>query len=202
MNIYIDESGNLGKKDRYFVIALIVPHHPKRIKNIIKTHCAKHELEELKASQTSFRKKQTLLNKFCKHSDHDIAYIVLDKKNLTSDKLWKDKNLLFNYIFGHLVKQFIKNISEDIHITLDEHTTKVTSRDALKDYVRTSAYGYWGFKNNISMTLIDSRRNLHVQAADLIANAVFAHYNYGRTHLYNLLNVKHSIQFPYKTFGQ
>jgi len=41
MQIYIDESGNLGKKGRFFIIAALIPERSRRIVNIIKRYCIK-----------------------------------------------------------------------------------------------------------------------------------------------------------------
>jgi hypothetical protein len=46
--IYIDESGDLGTGGRYFVIGALCTEDGKRIRNIIKKHCAKNGIDELK----------------------------------------------------------------------------------------------------------------------------------------------------------
>ena len=69
MQIFIDESGNLGKKGRFFVIAAFMPEKPRRIKNIIKHCCVDfgkpgQPLEELNGTTLNFPRKQELLMKF------------------------------------------------------------------------------------------------------------------------------------------
>jgi len=204
MNIYVDESGNLGAKDRYFVIALFVPTNINRIKNIIKRHCAKNNIAELKASETTFPDKQNLVNKIIKLPDYFISYIVLDKKHITSQRLWKNKNLLFNYLCKHLMRRLVKNCREDINIIMDEHTIKVASGNTLKEYIQTTAYGDWGYKNTIGLRYLDSKSCKLIQASDLVANIIFAKYNYEKlhkTHLYDFLSIRHSVRFPYQNFG-
>lgn len=58
LRIFIDESGDLGQNDGYFVIAMLIAHDPKRIKNFAKSFCAKHGLNEVKAYDLNFPQKQ------------------------------------------------------------------------------------------------------------------------------------------------
>ncbi|MFW5719669.1 MAG: DUF3800 domain-containing protein [Candidatus Dojkabacteria bacterium] len=79
MKVYIDESGSLGQKDRYFVIAALAPHSEsaeKRIKNIIRrahaNHCLPLGYAELKASKLSFPAKQKIINLISSSDQHSI----------------------------------------------------------------------------------------------------------------------------------
>ena len=109
-DVYVDESGDLGTNgERFFVIALIVAQKQERIKNIVKHFCSAHGIREIKASSLDFPKKQDLLNKLVSVDDHSISYIVVDKKHISKTKLFEDKNLIYNYIFQHLIKPIIKN---------------------------------------------------------------------------------------------
>lgn len=202
MELFIDESGNLGTKDRYFVIAMLLPVNKKRVLNFMKKFGAKIEDDEIKASKLSFPQKQNLMYKLSQIPDHKISYIVADKKKFTSQKLLDDKNLCFNYLFRHLIKNTISNSKEDVNILVDEHTLKVSSTNSLQDYLKIEAYTKWNFKNNLNISFIDSKNSKLIQTADLIANIVYARYNYNRQHLYNMLKISESIKFPYKYFGQ
>lgn len=201
MELYFDESGNLGKKDRYFVIAMLMPVNKNRIKNFAKRFCAKAGHDEIKASNLAFPQKQDLLYKLAKIPDNKVSYIVADKINIESQKLLKDTNLCFNYLFMHLVKQAISNAKEDVNLLIDEHTIKVGSINSLKDYLRIKAYTEWGFVNELNICFTDSKNSKLVQVTDLAANAIYARYNYNKKHLYNMLNISQSIKFPYKKFG-
>ena len=63
MELFIDESGNLGKKDRFFVIALLYPANKKRILNIAKHFNTRMKIEEIKGSKLSVPHKQYLILK-------------------------------------------------------------------------------------------------------------------------------------------
>lgn len=203
MTVFIDESGILGiNKDRYFVIALISPQNPNRIKNIIKSYCAKKDIPEIKASILDTPEKQIIFNKLCSVNDYSISYIVLDKTKIQNQVLFSDKNLTFNYIFSFLIKKTIRGANSNLDIYLDNRTTKVSSVNSLSDYIKISAVTKWNYKHTLSISYKDSKECKAIQMADLVANAIYAKYNYGANHFYEMLTISESIKFPYETFGK
>jgi hypothetical protein len=201
-DIYVDESGDLGQNsERFFVIALIVAQKQERIKNIVKHFCAEHAIKEIKASMLDFPDKQDLLNKLASTDDHSISYVVVDKKHIRKTKLFEDKNLIYNYIFQHLIKPIIKNSTADLEIILDNHSTKVKSINSLSDYIKIKAYAEWNVQWNLNIHYMDSKQCKLLQMADLIANSIYGHYLYKKNHLYNLLKIDHSIKFPHGKFN-
>ena len=207
MLVYIDESGNLGKKDRYFVIAALVPQKPNRIKNIIK-RCyvafglQKQQIAEIKGSRLDFKQKQQILNLLGSKDDFTISYIVVDKNHLIPTIL-KDKNVCYNYLLNFLFKPIIKGANEDVHIILDNHTIKVGSVNSLKDYIKIKAYTEWGFQKEITFEHMNSENSKNIQAIDIVCNIIWQKYNYGVDHLYNLMakHRLHQIKFPFSKFG-
>lgn len=200
--LFVDESGDLGSKGRYFVIAMLAPQKSKRIVNFMKKFCSRHGLPEIKASQLSVPHKQEIFNKLCSANDYTVSYIVADKHNIDNKKLFEDKNLCYNYLFSFLVKKTIKSSQEDLCILLDNHSTKIKSINSLADYIRIKAYTQWGYKHNLDIRYTDSKDSKVIQAADVIANAVYAKYTYPTGHFYNMLTISESIKFPYTKFGQ
>jgi len=207
MQIYIDESGNLGRKTRFFVIAASIPQNPKRIKNIIKRGCVKLGnqncvLDEIKASILTFPQKQNILTTLNDKDDFTCSYVVADKNHL-KPRVIQDKNVCYNYLTSHLLKPIVKGANENIQIILDNHTVKVTSLNSLKDYIKIEAYTKWGFSNDITFEYKNSKKCKNLQAVDIMANTIYGHYNYNKMHLYNMLNSKflHRIRFPYRKFG-
>lgn len=201
MELFIDESGNLGKKDRFFVIALLYPANKKRILNIAQHFNARLGIEEIKGSDLSVPHKQYLLLKMNKVPDYSVSYIVADKRYINSPKMRQDKNLCFNYLFMHLLQPVVAQIDEDINIIVDEHSVRVGSKHSLKDYIRIKAYYEWSFRKSVNISFTDSKQSKLVQIADLAANIIHARYNYNKMHLYEMLNVNHSIRFPHIWFG-
>lgn len=198
---FIDESGDLGTKGRYFVIALFAPQKSKRIGNFMRKFCVRNALQEVKASMLSFSQKQLIFNKLCSANDYTISYIVADKSNIESKKILEDKNLCYNYLFSFLVRKTIKSTQDDITFLLDNHSTKVKSLNSLSDYIKIKAFTQWGFKRNLNILYVDSKNSKIIQAADVVSNAIYAKYTYGKSHFYRKLTISESIQFPYRKFG-
>lgn len=200
--VFIDESGDLGTKDRYFIIAMLAPQRSKRISNFMKKFCARHNLTEIKGSRLSVPHKQEIFNKLCSANDYTISYIVADKWSIDNKKLFEDKNLCYNYLLSFLVKKTIESTQEDLTILLDNHSTKVKSINSLADYIRIKAYTQWGYKHNLHVRYTDSKHSKIVQAVDVIANAIYANYVYKTGHFYRMLTISESIKFPHSKFGQ
>ncbi len=203
ITVFVDESGDLGLKgNRYFVIAIIVPQKGKRIMNFMKDFCVENNLTEVKASLLTFPQKQHIFNKLTSANDYTVSYVVADKKNIDNQQLFKDKNLLYNYLFSFLIRKTIKSANEDVHILLDNHSTKTRSINSLCDYIKIKAFTQWNFKHNLNIGYIDSKNSKTIQAVDVIANAIYAHYLYGKDHFYYMLTISESIKFPHGKFGQ
>jgi hypothetical protein len=208
MQIFVDESGNLGKSGEYFVIACFIPQNYPRIKNILKRSRIKfggtRPLEEIKASSLTFPQKQNLLNKFAISKDFSCSYIVTKKKHIKPNLL-KDNNICYNYLASHLFKQIIvKNKSETIDVFMDNHTIKIASINSLKDYIRLEAYTKWGFSGKINFAYHDSKTIPALQAADVVSNVVYGKYTYNKNDgLYGKLEpfFEHCLEFPYDKFN-
>ena len=76
--MYFDESGNLGKQDRFFVIACIITKNPKELNNIMKK-----TLLEIKKrySGTKWNKGMSLTANSCKPWIKEIIYKAIVKRN-------------------------------------------------------------------------------------------------------------------------
>ncbi|MFA5248477.1 MAG: DUF3800 domain-containing protein [Patescibacteria group bacterium] len=197
---YVDESGNLGRNEGYFIIAMLVSDNPKRLKNIIKSFCARKSIPEVHATDLSFPDKQYLVNKLVKQKDYSISYIIADKMMIENKKLFDNNNLLFNYLFSFLVKDIITSNIGDVVLHLDNRTQKVASVNSLKDYIHIKAFAEWGFDKNLTINYIDSKHSKSVQMADLVANCIHRKYRHGTNDFYSRLNIVKSIKFPSQTF--
>ena len=202
IKVFVDESGDLGERgQRYFVIALLVPQRSKRISNFMKRFCVRHGLREVKASALSFPQKQEVFDRLGAANDYSVSYIVADKLNIRSRHLFADKNLIYNYLFSFAIKKTIRGANEDVCILLDNHSVKTKSLNSLCDYIKLKAYGEWGFRHELHISYIDSHHSKAIQAADVVANAVYAKYVHGKEHFYGKLMIGESIKFPRQHFG-
>ncbi len=208
MQIFIDESGNLGKRGRFFVICALMPENPKRLKNIIKRCIAKLArandtvLDELKSPFLTFPQKQEVLQKFSKKDDFHCSYIVGDKNHIYQ-KLLKDKNICFNYLASHLFKAILKGTNDDVQVIIDNRSVKVASKNSLQDYIKLEALTKWGFEKKITFEYQDSQMVKNLQSVHLIANVVYGRYTYNKNHLCSLIDNKfiHRIEFPQNKFN-
>ncbi len=200
LQIFIDESGDLGMNEGYFIIAMLVAHNSKRIKNLVKNFCAKNKKEEIHSFELDFVQKQELVNKLTKQIDYSVSYIVADKMMITKKELFKNNNLLFNYLFSFLIKGILKANTDDICIHLDNRTQKVASINSLKDYIKIKAYTEWGFTKDLNIGYNDSKVCKAVQMADLVASCIRRKYFHKNDDFYKRLNIAKSIRFPNDTF--
>lgn len=212
ISIYVDESGNLGEKDRYFTIAAIACKDEKafhRIKRIFKDACLdlspdnSKPLDEVHSTLLTFEQRQDLLNKLSHRADHEIFLLVADKNHLTFELSDKNRNIGYNYLAGILVKRLVRKYNDDIQLTFDGRSTKVTSRDSLLDYLRIKSNIEWGYKHNLELKQADSRNVYCLQAADLLANVTYRAYRDDQQHLLDLARprIDTVVEFPLAKFN-
>ncbi|MFA6547426.1 MAG: DUF3800 domain-containing protein [Candidatus Magasanikbacteria bacterium] len=203
LQVFIDESGNLGYNEGYFIIAMVVAHRPNRLKNIIKSFCSYHSLPEVHTTNLDFTQKQFLVNTLTKQQDdYSISYIIADKMKIENKLLFKNNNLIFNYLFSFLVKDIIKANTDDIFLYLDNRTQKVASANSLKEYIQIKAYMEWGFTKELRIEYKDSRTSKTLQMADLVASCIRRKYQWKNSDFYSRLNIIKSIKFPHSTFRE
>lgn len=202
LKIYVDESGDLGTRGRYFVIGALCTEEGKRIRNVIKKYCANNSVEELKNFGMPFIHKQDIAQKFRKTSDCKIAYLCVDKTKIESTHLRADQNLLFNYAFSYLAQRILMNEKQDVRIVIDNRNQKVGSKNSLGEYIRIKAYTEWGFMFDIQTEHLDSKADRLIQAADFIAGSCYQRYHHNKSHIYNILRPDISIKFPNSQFGR
>lgn len=207
LKVFIDESGNLGTKGRFFIIAALATNNGKRIKNLskrklIKLKKAGYPLNELKASNLSFPQKQDILTDLCNEDDFQCFYVVADKKHLVK-KILEDKNICYNYLCKFLFENIIKGTTDDVSVILDNHSIKTKALNSLCDYIKIHAYTDWGFNKSIIFEYKDSEKVKNLQIIDIISNAIYAKYMYNKNHLYDLIRSKINkfTEFPYSKFN-
>ena len=84
IHVYIDESGNLGKSGRYFVLAAAVfrdDKSNKKAKRLVRKTQARQKCKEIKSSRLGFVERQELLNRLIKIEEFECFYLVIQKQN-------------------------------------------------------------------------------------------------------------------------
>lgn len=222
INLYIDESGNLGKGGgRYFLICAldISPQNQKSIsrragriicrfkknKNIPKT-------TELKGWSLQDNDRKELLDNIL-FRGVTVRYIVLDLEK-TTFLLEKpdDKNACFNYLIQLLVKKIVidnKNI-EKINLFLDNRSVKIGNRLSLKPYLYNKLVLEQledkDFVKRIEFNInyLESESCYLIQWADIIANSLYKKYNSCDSRYYDKIKpyIVFESKFPSRTFGK
>ncbi len=214
--LIFDESGNLGIRGRYFVIACIDTNNYKALHNIMhkKLGLAKKMFpalsilhsNEIKAKDAYPCIKYHVLECIAKKDLH-VSYIVTDLNHI-KPALLKDKNILYNYLMKLLIERLVteKDKGTTINIICDKHTTKVASGNSFSDYIKLFLLYEKELDIHLNIKDMDSDdKNAYiVQAADYIANALYGYYEYGDGIYYNCFRHKINARllFPWKYFGK
>lgn len=202
MNLYLDESGDLGwildkpfmngGSSRYLTIAsLIIPktlsHLPKRIVKKIYRSRKQPTSIELKGKDLSIDEKKNFINRLitllAQQSSIQISVITVKKKNV-KDHIRSDPNKLYNYMVNFAVLEKIQTYPV-VNFIPDPRSIKIASGNSLTDYLQTKLW----FEMNSSTHLIDSpmesKFNLNLQFIDFICHIVWKRYEYNQSRFYN-----------------
>lgn len=204
MNLYLDESGDLGwafdkpyqagGSSRYLTIAtLLIPktvsHLPKRIVKEIYSDRRQPTSVELKGNDLSKKEKGKFIVKTIKLLKQQpliqINVITVSKQNV-KEYIRSDANKLYNYMVNFAILDKIKS-SPVVNFIPDPRTIKVASGNSLVDYLQTQLW----FELNVSTTLInkpmESKSNLNLQFIDFISHIFWRRYEYNEYKYYRAI---------------
>lgn len=211
--VFIDESGNLGRGGRFFVLAAIVfltrqaaKKASRYVHKMQKRLGAKGSpLAELKSCRMSFVERQMLLNGLMASGDIEFYYLVVEKARVSLLRNGYPQNLIYNYFTKLLVDDIFTAHGNKTQITLDERSTKIKSANSLRDYLLIDAYANFNKKRDeIEILQADSRMVNNLQLADLIAGTVYQAYTRHQRHFLDLMGrkIRSANEFPEKDFSQ
>lgn len=222
VNLYIDESGNLGTgMGRYFLICALEV--DPTLKNAISKRAGRvicrfkqkndiPKITELKGSRLKDDDRLELLDKIL-FKGIKVRYIVLDLKQTTmllakSD----DKNACFNYLIQLIVKRIVEEYKdvEKINLYLDNRSVKIGNRLSLKPYLYNKlVLEQLETKNNVKriefdINYFESESCYLIQWADIVANSLYKKYNSNNEKFYAKIKpyIVYESKFPSKKFGQ
>jgi len=186
MEIYLDESGNLGRlgarasrADPYFVIAALIVRDELPIKRCIKDirrrkikkkYKVRSELKFSNSDETIRRRILECVGR----TNNDIAFALLRKYQVDEDL--KDKSqVVYNYLCKQLLYRIIGKyeLSGSINMIVDRSLYGV-QRENFDDYVE----GRIGVRipASIEVSHVDSKQCPCVQAIDFVAGAISRKY--------------------------
>jgi len=214
--LIFDESGNLGVSGRYFVISCIDTKNAKSLHNVMKRKLKQAgdkfpELKTLHAHEIKAKDaypcvKYHLLECIVKKGI-TVSYIVVDLKHVEK-RLLNDKNIMYNFASKILISRLITKDDEGkkINILFDNKTTKIASKNSLREYIIAHIVYEEGLDVDINFEYKDSDAGdaFIIQAADYVANALYNKFEYGNDIYADVISpVLNQIQyFPYKNFGK
>ncbi|MBQ6320923.1 DUF3800 domain-containing protein [Candidatus Saccharibacteria bacterium] len=212
IRVFIDESGNMGSEGEYFVLAAIVVKTDKaeaRLKRMVRREQLRDakggrlelaKKRELKFSKMKFPQRQRIIEKIARERDVEVYYFVAFKPRVTLLNEGRGKNLVYNYFSKLLMERIFKRYSDDFEIIFDQRSTAVKSMRSLTDYIEISAYvEFPNLKGKkIVVNQADSRTNLLLQAADVVAGAGWQAYSLHNLHFLEMLGAKIKMidEFP------
>ena len=205
----------MGTSGKYFVLSAIVLKTEKaetRVRRIMRNeqmldatgHFSGRKREELKFSKMKFSQRQRVLTKISHVPDVDVFYFVAYKPMVALLQEGKQKNLIYNYFSKLLMTMIFKRYNDDFSIIFDQRSTAVKSMNSLTDYIEISAYAE--FPNLTGKTVVvnqaDSKTNLLLQAADMMAGAAGQAYSLKNRHFLEILGerIMAITEFPKRGF--
>lgn len=209
MDIYIDESGDIGLGTRssdYFVIAAVMVRDPLCIQRcflrILRSRLKKRfrDLPEFKFSNTSGTMKRRIVECLSR-CDLDIAYSVLRKRQLYPG-LRDRPHIVYNYLMGSLIANIVTYYKARgrVNIIVDKSLGGI-QRDAFDQYVVFKIIEKNPLEELKHILLevqhCDSRREPCIQAADFVAGAVHRMYRTGDNSCYRLIEGNIVKRFDY-----
>ncbi|MBQ8996804.1 DUF3800 domain-containing protein [Candidatus Saccharibacteria bacterium] len=217
VRVYVDESGNMGTAGEYFVLAAVVTRDEKaeaRLKRIIRKEQvlnakgeklpAKIKRGELKFSRMKFPQRQRILDEISREKGIDVFYFVAYKPKVSLLTAGKEKNLVYNYFSKLLMARVFKRYEDDFEIIFDQRSTAVKSMNSLTEYIELSAVTEFPnlTQKTIRVNQADSRTNLLLQAADVVAGAGGQAYQLHNLHFLEILGTRTKMidEFPKRGF--
>lgn len=221
VNLYIDESGNLGTDGRYFLICALDVDSKDR-KSITKR--AGRVIERFKESK-NISKGRELKGWSLKPNDRifliekillkgvKVRYIILDLKQTTMLlKKADDKNACYNYLIQLLVKRIIEEYPkiQKINLYLDNRSVKIGNRLSLKPYLYNKLVleqleiNQKYQRIDFVINYFESESCYLIQWADIIANSLYKKYNRNINKFYNIIKpyIVYESRFPSHNFGK
>lgn len=207
MNVYLDESGDLGwnftkpyrigGSSRFLTIAFIIcpPEKKHLLKRIVKKTYERTNTptkKELKGSSLTQQQKKNvaqLIDKLlAKHSDIQIGAITVKKENVC-EHIKEDANKLYNYMIRLIVLDKISNYPY-VNVIRDNRSIKVKSGNCLIDYLQTTLWFDLSSKTKVVDIPSDSKKVDYLILADWINNIVWGYYEDNNTEAYSILKTR------------
>jgi hypothetical protein len=198
MNVYTDESGDLGwtfnrpyrsgGSSRFFTIAhLLVPkaqkHIPKRLVKDMYKFMSWHPSQELKASNLKPAQRLHLagltVSMMSKYPDIKVIAMTVRKENVHA-RFHRDSNKLYNYMIRLALLEHIKKYP-CVGFVTDRRPIKVASGNSMSDYLQTILWTDLDADTVLDYRPVDSKDSLNIQFIDFMANLIWRSHELGES---------------------
>ena len=204
MNLYLDESGDLGwtldkpyqagGSSRYLTIAtLIIPktisHLPKRIMRKMYKSRNQPTNIEIKGNSLSNKEKDNFIRmtiSLFKEQPLIQSSIITVKKENVQTHIRTDANKLYNYMVNFAALDKIKS-HPVVNFIPDPRTIKIASGNSLIDYLQIKLWFEMNAATKLIYTPMESKSNLNLQFIDFICHIVWKRYEFNEFRFYNEL---------------
>lgn len=185
-NIYIDESRIDNPNNDYMVIGALfiersyIPELKRDLKEIQNQFGINSEIKWNRTDKAKLEGYKRIIDRLFEEGQDSINFhcMVVDKRTINYEYFQQDKELAFFRFIYHLLRKRLKG-GNDYYIFLDFKPTKLKERVARLN-TQLNQFIYFEL-NNLThikkMQAYDSKDNLFIQLADLLAGAVGYHYN-------------------------
>jgi hypothetical protein len=212
MNVYLDESGDLGWKfdapymrggsSRFLTIAMLITPKdkaakPKRLVKKLYKYTGAEPKQELKASHLDDEERKWFSQKaadmLLANSEIKLVAITVKKENVW-EHIRQDPNKLYNYM---IKLALIDQISQSPQVSLihDERSVKVKSGNSMADYLQSTLWFERNSRTVLQTTPMESKNSLGIQFADYIANFIWRRHEFNDSGPSNILR-PHIIRHP------
>lgn len=189
VNIYIDESGDLGFPGRtdFFVLGAVIAKSESDVKDLKKygrralRDISKkgYTLDELKSNKLhDFEKRNLVITQLLK-SNLDFAYCLLDKRDVDRDK--RESSRWYNWLSAKLIEKIIMEygFKSDVNIIIDKSLNGIQRKNFDHCINARKSDIFCNYDNlEISLYHVDSKTDKGIQFADMVAGTVYRHYTH------------------------
>jgi hypothetical protein len=217
VNIYLDESGDLGWQfnqpyrsggsSRHLTIAslLVDPsakHLPKRLLAKMYQKFKWNTKQEKKWSEMKVKEREwfaaAALDLFTEKNHLLTCYSITVFKQRVSPHIRTDPNKLYNYMVG---LSLLKKMSDYgmVNLIPDARSVKVGTGSNMSDYLQTKLWFDKGVETKLLVHPTDSSASRNLQFADMLSGVVQGHYEDGKSLYWNTCRsfIRHKqLYFP------
>jgi hypothetical protein len=204
MNIYLDESGDLGWKfdspykkggsSRFLTLAFLFSpkdkiHLPKRVVKKLYKKFKFDPATEIKGKDLTVEQKiffcKNVVTMLQKNNELKLLAITVNKVNVQLH-LRQDGNKLYNYMVNLAILDEAKKFPVVTFIP-DKRSIKVASGNSLSDYLQIKLWYEYNVLTTLKNCPAESHLNKNLQFTDIVSNCIWQKYENNENRFYSIL---------------